>query len=120
LLDNYPAVEENLVLPLCGEPRSAYCYLRPGCEKKFEETVANQFQELVTLYQSSSLIEQAWFGLGAPHPRLAERIGDRVLLMQERAILKDLLAPEKPFQMIGVHGGLSREELWVPLITAVC
>jgi hypothetical protein len=40
--------------------------------------------------------------------------------MQERAMLRDWLAQEKPFQMIGVHGGLSREELWVPLITAVC
>ncbi|MGD8908461.1 MAG: alkaline phosphatase family protein [Chromatiales bacterium] len=120
LLDDYPELQKSLVLPLCGEPRSAYCYLRPGYESLFDETVSKRFRGLANLYPSSSLIEQGWFGLGAPHPRLAERIGDRVLLMQKRASLKDWLAQEKPFQMIGTHGGLSREELWVPLIIADC
>jgi hypothetical protein len=120
LLDDYPELQRSLVLPLCGEPRSAYCYLRSGCEQLFDETVSNHFQGWASLYPSASLIEQEWFGLGAPHPRLTERIGDRVLLMQERATLKDWLAQEKPFQMIGMHGGLSQDELWVPLITAVC
>jgi predicted AlkP superfamily pyrophosphatase or phosphodiesterase len=120
LLDDYPELQRSLVLPLCGEPRSAYCYLRPGCEQLFDETVSNRFQSLASLYSSSVLIEQEWFGLGTPHSRLAERIGDRVLLMQERAILKDRLAQEKPIQMIGMHGGLSKEELWVPLVIADC
>lgn len=119
-LENFTALQESLVLPLCGEPRSAYCYLRPGREARFDETVSTLLQGFATTYPSSTLIEQNWFGLGAPHPRLADRIGDRVLLMQQHAIIRDCLAQEKPYQMIGVHGGLSQEELWVPLITASC
>jgi hypothetical protein len=119
-LDDYNALQESLVLPLCGEPRSAYCYLRPGREALFDETVSSLFQGLATAYPSSALIEQNWFGLGTPHPRLAERIGDRVLLMKQQAIFRDWLAQEKPHQMIGVHGGLSHAELWVPLITTSC
>ncbi len=119
-LEDYPDLERSLVLPLCGEPRSAYCYLRSGCEARFDEAVAGAFGGLVEIHDSRALIEQNWFGLGTPHPRLSDRIGDRVLVMKQRAIIRDQLAQEKPYQLVGVHGGLSRDELWVPLITVSC
>ncbi len=119
-LEDYPELESSLVLPLSGEPRSAYCYLRSGCESRFDEMAAKAFDGLASVYESRTLLEQNWFGLGTPHPRLADRIGDRVLLMQRQAIIRDSLAQEKPYPLIGVHGGLSSAELWVPLITASC
>jgi len=119
-LGDYPELERCLVLPLCGEPRSAYCYLRSGQESRFEAMAAAAFRDLAEIHDSRALIEQHWFGLGTPHPRLADRIGDRVLVMQQQAIVRDWLAQEKPYALAGVHGGLSREELWVPLITASC
>jgi hypothetical protein len=64
------------------------------------------------------LIASGFFGRGDPHPRLQERIGDRVLLMKEGYSLKDWLPQEKRFEMVGIHGGLSADELWVPLIVA--
>jgi hypothetical protein len=117
---DYPDLEQSLLLPLCGEPRSAYCYLRAGRESQFEEAVSRYFPDLANIYTSAALIEENWFGLGVPHPQLAERIGDRVLLLRQQASIQDLVAQEKNFPIIGVHGGLSREELQVPLITAVC
>ena len=66
------------------------------------------------------MISSDWFGLGTPHPRLRERICDRVLLLEEDYLLKDWLPQERRFEMIGVHGGLSRDELWVPLVLAEC
>ncbi len=119
-LDEHPVLAQSLVLPLCGEPRAAYCYLRPGCESRFEDTIASRFGELASVYPSAQLIEEGWFGLGIPHPRLAERIGDRLLLMRHRATVRDWLIQEPRYQMVGVHGGLSREELWVPLVSAAC
>ena len=67
---------------------------------------------------SSVLIESAWFGHGRPHSQLANRIGDRVLVMKEDYVLKDWLPQEKRYKMVGTHGGLSQDELWVPLIVA--
>ncbi len=119
-LEDYPDLHESLILPLCGDPRSAYCYLRSGRESQFEEAVSQSMADLASVYSSSTLIEENWFGLGAPHPRLAERIGDRVLLMHQSATIGDVMAQEKPFPIIGAHGGLSRQELLVPLITADC
>ena len=69
-------------------------------------------------FTSSRLLDAHWFGLGTPHPELARRIGDRVLLLQSNYTLKDWLPQERRFELVGVHGGLSPDELLVPLVTA--
>ncbi|MES9970571.1 MAG: alkaline phosphatase family protein [Candidatus Thiodiazotropha sp.] len=115
-LDDHPDLMEMLSLPLCGEPRAAYCYLRSGCENAFDDYVAREFAGKATAYHSKELIEQNWFGLGSPHPKLSWRIGDRLLLMQGNYMIKDWLAQEKRYDLIGVHGGCSSDELDVPLI----
>lgn len=117
-LDDHPELADMLLLPLCGEPRSAFCYLRPGCEDAFDDYVNSELSDKVEVYHSAQLIEENWFGPGTPHPRLSQRIGDRLLLARSNAIIKDWVAQEKRFRMIGVHGGLSEDELMVPLILA--
>ena len=62
------------------------------------------------------MIDKGWFGLADPHPRLRERVGDYALVMQEDYAIRDRIAGEKPFRHIGVHGGVSREEMRVPLV----
>ncbi|MES9939047.1 MAG: alkaline phosphatase family protein [Candidatus Thiodiazotropha sp. 6PLUC2] len=119
-LDDHPLMIDALSIPLCGEPRSAYCYLRPDMTTRFDQYVIDNLSNEMNSYPSRELIEQGWFGLGEPHPQLNNRIGDRVLLMNEGYTLNDWLAQEKPYQLIGVHGGLSEDELLVPLVTAKC
>ncbi|MCG8125600.1 MAG: hypothetical protein N0E55_16815, partial [Candidatus Thiodiazotropha taylori] len=67
-------------------------------------------------YRSDELIEEGWFGIGETNPQLKRRIGDRLLLMREDYTLNDWLAQERRYQLVGVHGGLSEDELLVPLI----
>ena len=43
-------------------------------------------------------------------------MGDYVLLLRENYILKDRLPGERAFRHIGVHGGLSEDEVLVPLV----
>jgi len=117
-LDDHPDLHDLLAMPLCGEPRSVYCYLRPGCENRFDAYVASAFAGAACAFPASQLIEANWFGLGEPHPELRRRIGDRVLLMQSNYSLQDWLPQEKRFAMVGAHGGLSGDELLVPLIVA--
>lgn len=117
-LGDHPALADCLVLPLCGEPRAAYCYLRPGREADFDAYMGEQLTDVAECLPGARLVESGWFGLGEPHPQLANRIGDRVLVMQDAYLLKDWLPQEKRYAMIGVHGGMSDDELWVPLIIA--
>lgn len=115
-LEDHPELAETLALPLCGEPRAAFCYVRPDRCQQFERYVRTRLADRAVLMKSASLIEQGLFGAGTPHPRLSERIGDYTLLMRDNYAIKDWLLDERRFAHIGVHGGLSEQELYVPLI----
>lgn len=115
-LEDHPQLAATLSLPLCGEPRCAYCYVRSDRRKEFESYVAENLGHACLLRRSSELIAEGYFGKGLPEPRLASRVGEYVLLMRGNYIIKDRLIGEKMFAQRGVHGGLSEEELYVPLI----
>jgi hypothetical protein len=114
-LSRHPELEDCLALPLCGEPRAAFCYLRPGRSRDFEVYCREALGDKVHLHRSRDLLDLGLFGLGTPHPRLHERIGDVTLLMRDDHVIHDRLPNEGPFAQAGVHGGLSERELEVPL-----
>jgi hypothetical protein len=117
-LDDHPQLAQLLRQPLCGEHRVAYCYLRPGMEAAFEDYVRSRLAHCADLYRSEELVARGWFGPGAGHPRLLARIGDYTLVMREDWTLKDWLPGERRYTLLGVHGGVSAEEMYVPLILA--
>lgn len=112
---DHPDLAQCLALPLCGEPRAAFCYVRPRRVDMFEGYCREVLGGALDLWPSESLVEQGLFGLGEPHPRLVERIGDYVILMRGNRVIRDWLPFEKTFQHAGVHGGLTAAELEVPL-----
>jgi len=115
-LDEHPALQATLRLPLCGERRAAYCYVRPDRTRDFERYVNEVLAEQVRLCSSQTLIAEGWFGPGPPHARLKERVGDYTLVMRDNWTIKDWMAGEARHRHLGVHGGLSTEEMTVPLI----
>jgi len=119
-LADHPVIQDALVLPLCGEPRAAYCYVHPHKVQQFTDYVINELADHVDLKTADQLVEEGWFGCGTSHPRLIERIGHYVLIMKDNYVVKDRLVGEPPFVHVGVHGGISAEEMYVPLIFAQC
>ncbi|MEH6813961.1 MAG: alkaline phosphatase family protein [Motiliproteus sp.] len=117
-MHQHPELQQMLLLPLCGEPRAAYCYLRPGSERDFDRYISEQLDACLQVFDTDELVAQGWFGRGALAPRFKERIGDRLLLPRSNWIVKDRLLQESAFDQIGVHGGLSDDELYVPMIVA--
>ncbi|HMM54388.1 MAG TPA: alkaline phosphatase family protein [Candidatus Desulfobacillus sp.] len=117
-LAQHPELQAMLARPLCGEHRAAYCYLRPGQSERFAECVREQLGGRAELRAGAALVAEGWFGSGAADPRLASRVGDAVLVMRENWTLFDWLEGERRHRMIGVHGGLSADEMLVPLVVA--
>ncbi len=115
-LEDHPELRECLSHPLCGEPRLAYCYVRPGSEVRFERYVSQHLAHACECRRSQELVEAGWFGPGVSHLELAHRLGDYCLVMKENYVIKDRLLGERPFRQIGVHGGVSRQEMSVPLV----
>jgi hypothetical protein len=114
--NDLPEFKKTLTLPLCGEPRAAYVYVRPRYVKEFEQYVKKKLRHVATLTTPDELIQKGVFGLKKPHRELHRRIGDYILLMKDNYVLRDYVLGEEPPQLIGYHGGVSREEMEVPLI----
>lgn len=117
-LDDHPGLRETLVLPLCGESRAAYAYVRAGREGRFEDYVRERLGDRVHLIKSQDVRRHGWLGAGDSHPALCDRIGDYVLIPRGRHILRDWLKGEARHIHVGVHGGMSAEEMRVPLVVA--
>lgn len=115
-LDDHPELARTLMMPLCGEPRAAYCYVASGERRAFESYVARELGGCVHLYTSEELLVRGLFGSGEPHPRLRGRIGDYILVMKDAYSMRDAVPGEKAFVHVGVHGGTTGAEMDVPLI----
>ena len=116
----HPELAATLARPLCGERRVAYCYVKPEAEKRFVSYASEVLAECADVYTGQALIEQGWFGPGAADPRLASRIGDYVLVMRDNWTLLDWVEGEKRYRQLGVHAGVSADEMFVPLMLARC
>jgi hypothetical protein len=114
-LDDHVALAKMLARPVCGERRFAYCYLNPGTEADFEDYVSTVFSGRAEAWSREKLLDEQWLGPGPVSVQLASRVGDYVLAMKEDWTLVDHEPDAKPIPMIGVHGGLSRQEMLVPL-----
>ncbi len=109
-----PQLAAMLKLPLCGERRVAYCYVHAVDD--FLRRAKDWLGGRADVRPSTELLDAGWFGPGAAHPRFAERIGDVALVMRGRATVKDWTPGEPRHLHIGNHGGLSEDEMMIPLI----
>lgn len=108
------ALASQLRFPLCGERRVVFCHVRS--EKEFVTTAREWLGERAEVRPSRELVEEGWFGGGAPHPLIAERVGDVAILMKDGYTIKDWLPGEPRHLHIGNHGGTSEDEMTIPLI----
>jgi predicted AlkP superfamily pyrophosphatase or phosphodiesterase len=119
-LNEHPDLAATLTLPLCGEPRVAYCYVHPSRVRKFHKYVSTKLSPYCTLHRSQELIKKNFFGLHRPNAKLFDRVGDYVLIMKHKYVIKDFILGETEHFLKANHGGVSREEMYVPLINVSC
>ncbi|GAB1458286.1 alkaline phosphatase family protein [Thauera sp.] len=105
-----------LAAPLFGERRLAFCQVRAGAHAEFESWAAGALRGKGVAVRSADVLAAGLLGPGRPHPRLGERLGSHALLMESGWTIVDHVAGEHEHTMIGVHGGLSADEMRVPLI----
>ncbi|WP_372724575.1 alkaline phosphatase family protein [Immundisolibacter sp.] len=115
LLNDYPALNAQLRLPLAGESRLAFVHSQPNHRHTLGTDLAEFLGDRGTVFSGEQFIANGFFGPGTPHPALAQRVGDWVVAMADGWTLRDRLPGEQPFSPVGVHGGLSDAERGVPL-----
>lgn len=115
-LESLPQLAALLDRPLCGEQRVAWCYARPGAAAELEACARESLGARAEVVPRARLLDERWFGPGPVHPKLAARIGDCALVMQDDWSIKDWLDGEARHTTLGVHGGVSVAEMRVPLV----
>ncbi len=115
-LRNHPALLQNLHILPTGEHRLMYLFLKPGKEdfvrSYFNATWPGQFIFL----DPSEAVTKGLFGPGTPHRYLSDRLGDLIVAARNDAYL---WWADKENLLVGRHGGLSEEEMIVPLLSVV-
>lgn len=117
-LGRHPRLAQCLSLPLCGEPRLAYCYTHPDRAAFLRNYVRTRLSRACRLYDRRYLLERGYYGPGKPKPWFHHRVGDYVLAMRDGWTIRDFLPNEERLMLAAGHGGMTPEEMLVPLITA--
>jgi predicted AlkP superfamily pyrophosphatase or phosphodiesterase len=114
-LKHHPAFNQHLHITPTGENRMSYLYLRPGSETSVRDYLQANWSPGFTILTREKALSVGLFGPGAQHPGLNDRIGDLIAFAHEDAYL---WWDKKDDFMLGRHGGLHRQEMLVPFLTA--
>lgn len=105
---------KHLSSPPGGEMRMMYLYLR---KKSDLEPVASYFTEnypgAAEIIPARDCVADGLFGDGRAHPELYNRIGDAIMLARERYAFTYLYSGGEE-RLLGMHGSLTDEEVFVP------
>ncbi len=88
---DYPEFEDMLLMPICGEPRLVYCYVKPWREKEFESYVSQHFIQSCELHKSLDLYYQWYFWNIESNPKFFDRIGDYTLIMKDNYVMMHII-----------------------------
>jgi hypothetical protein len=115
-LHNHPDLARCLHIFPTGEHRLMYLFIKPGLSDQvltyFDQTWPGEFVFL----DPSEAVTKGLFGPGIPHPSIFERLGDLIVVARNEAYL---WWANKENMLIGQHGGLSPDEMIVPLLSVM-
>ncbi|NQZ84415.1 MAG: alkaline phosphatase family protein [Nanoarchaeales archaeon] len=112
-IENIVGLEECLSIPITGEPRVRNCYVKPNKVDKFLKIVKNKLSKYCWCIKGEDIINDNFYGLGTPNPKLFDRVGDYILIMRDNYVLFDSTSNIQK----ATHGAFNEDERFVPLVT---
>lgn len=112
-LADHPALARMLRRPPGGEPRAVYLHVRPGQAESLRAYIADHLSDRFLLLETERALAAGLFGPNGASAPIREELGQMLLVALDdtRLIFQKEVAP-----LYGQHGGLSPEEMLVPLL----
>ncbi len=112
----HPELEEMLTIPLAGEPRCQYCFVKKERQKDFKEYVKNNLSFWFEIYDYEEALENNLFWINTPSSKFKERFGDFVIIATDKYSLQQNNIVERPNDQFWQHWWATSREIFVPLI----
>ncbi|MFQ5615343.1 MAG: alkaline phosphatase family protein [Anaerolineales bacterium] len=112
-LRNHPGLAQRLPILPTGENRFIYFNIRPDQTGAVQEYLDHTFAKQFIQVDPANAMNSGLFGPGEPHPQLRDRLGDMIAIARGDAYL---WWGKKENPLIGRHGGMSPDEMLVPLL----
>lgn len=114
-LEEHKELTDMLLRAPSVEPRACAFYVKKECIEAFPKLFNSLYGEHFRLLTAKEFVEGGYLGGGEDHPKLYDFIGDYIALSLDKTSIS-LLKGDK--DLIGIHAGLTRQEMKVPLIVA--
>lgn len=116
-INQIPEIADCLVVPPFVESRAAACYVKYDRRTDFERACHNYFCNDFMLFSRNDIIARGILGNGKSHPKTIDFIGDYMLCAIGSKSIRYQTLNEKPKTPPKAnHGGLTDEEMIIPLI----
>ncbi|MDD2487705.1 MAG: alkaline phosphatase family protein [Candidatus Gracilibacteria bacterium] len=112
---SHPELVDMLTIPMAGESRYQYCFVKDGLFDRFREYVETKLSDYVTIYSKDEIIESKLYGYG-DNEQFKDRLGDFVLITKSNYAIFNTTLGEEMKKDRGFHGGVTDWETRVPVI----
>ena len=112
-LEDYPRLEEMLKIPPSIEPRALSFFLKEGKQDEFKAEFNRLFGDCFRLMTKEEVFSTSLLGFGKPHKKSRDFVGDFLAVATGE---KSIFIKREEHKFIGVHAGLTEEEMTVPFI----
>ncbi len=113
-LEDYPELYDMLKIPPSIEPgRALSLFVKDGLQDAFKKEFNRLFGDSFRLMAKEEVFSENILGYGKPHPRTHGFVGDFLAIATTE---KTLFTAREEHEFVGVHAGLTEEEMTVPFI----
>ncbi len=114
---HFPGLRDRCLLFPVGEPRASYVFYSAEAKPPVPAYPSAALEDGLLFLDADAALSLGLFGSGRIHPETPRRLGDLLVASTGR---KGLLHPypDAPF-LQGMHGGLTAEEMIVPLLVSL-
>lgn len=112
-IQEYPKIMECLVRMPSIEARAVNFFVKEGYRQQFEKEFSDEFGDKFLLLTKEKVKEKKLFGPGKEHERFDEMLGDYLAVAVGDV---SIFQSDRKKDFIGVHAGLTKDEMLIPLI----
>lgn len=118
LNEYYERGRNGRIIPPTGSPRDVFLHIKKAKLEEAHKFLSKKFSKIAKVMKTSDAIKMGLFGYGDRSKNFIDRAGNILMLpYNNKSIWYEHTKGDK-FDLIGMHGGLNKEEILIPFAAA--